>query len=85
MKCKQNKTVRSLTLLIGPVSYILFVCVIPVRTSNLEQACSTSVVAFSIFPILSANNNNNNRINQISANSVNDNIQPNYNFDEKQV
>ena len=61
----------------------------PVRTSNLEQACSTSVVAFSIFPILSANNNNNNndnnRINQKSANSVNDNIQPNYNFDEKQV
>ena len=32
----------------------------PVRTSNLEQACSTSVVAFSIFPILSTNNNNNN-------------------------
>ena len=56
----------------------------------MEQACSTSVVAFSIFPILSANNNNNNnndnnRINQKSANAVNDNIQPNYNFDEKQV
>ena len=28
------------------MSYILFVCVMPVRTSNLKQAWSTSVVAF---------------------------------------
>ena len=42
---------------------ILFVGVMPARTSNLEQAWSTSVVAIRIFPILSANNNNTNKNN----------------------
>ena len=38
---------------------ILFVGVMPVRTSNSEQAWSSSFAAFQIFPILSASNNNN--------------------------
>ena len=49
----------------------------PVRTSNLEQACSTSVVAFSIFPILSTNNNNNNNDDDDDNNNDDDNNRSN--------